>query len=253
MIYSFITAQALVHIFFVWAQKLKNWGVIDIAWGLGFLVTTYTAAVYYQNFSFSSWLVLAMVSFWGLRLAVYLFKRNHGKPEDFRYAQFREEWKPNENLQAYIKVFFFQGLLMFLITLPQLFFIKRGFDLHLGAVEIIGFLIWLIGITFEVLADSQLAKFKKDPSNKRKIMKTGVWSLSRHPNYFGEVCLWWGFYILLFNYIPWWTIVGPLLITFFIANVTGIPLLEERYKDNQEFQEYKGRTNMFFPWFPKKG
>lgn len=252
MIYSFIAAQAFVHIFFVWAQKLKNWGVIDIAWGLGFLVTTYTAALYYQNFSTSSWLVLTMVSFWGLRLAIYLFKRNHGKPEDFRYAQFREEWKPNENLQAYIKVFFFQGLLMFLITLPQLYFIKTGFDFNLGLIEIIGALVWLLGITFEVLADSQLANFKKDPSNKGKVMTKGVWSLSRHPNYFGEVCLWWGFYILLFSYIPWWTIVGPLLITFFIANVTGIPLLEQRYKDNQEFQEYKGRTNMFFPWFPKK-
>lgn len=219
---------------------------------MGFLVTTYTCAINYSNFSFSSLIVLALVSLWGIRLTVYLFKRNHGKPEDFRYAQFRQEWKPSENKQAYVKVFVFQGLLMFLITLPQLLFIKSNQTISWGIVEIIGLIIWGTGFIFETLADTQLANFKKNTNNKGKVMTQGVWALSRHPNYFGEVCLWWGFFILLIKYVPLWTIIGPLLITFFIANVTGIPLLEERYKENPDFQKYKERTNMFFPWFPKK-
>ena len=114
MIASFLSAQFLTHLFFLWAQKIKNWGVIDIAWGLGFLVTTYTASIYYNNFNL---ITLLLISIWGLRLAIYLFRRNHGKPEDWRYRKFREDWKPKENINAYLKVFVFQGVLMFLISL----------------------------------------------------------------------------------------------------------------------------------------
>lgn len=252
MIWALITPQVLTHIFFTWAQKIKNWGVIDIAWGLGFVVTNITALAQVGSFSFSNILVTSMTSFWAFRLAIYLFKRNHGKPEDWRYAQFREEWKPNSNLQGYLKVFVFQGLLMFAVSLPQVVFILSGKQLEWGILEILGLIIWVQGITFETLADSQLAKFKKSPENKGKVMMSGVWSLSRHPNYYGEVSLWWGFFLMLYNYIPIWTVIGPLLITFFIVNVTGIALLEKRYESNQEFQKYKGRTNMLFPWFPKK-
>ena len=251
MLTTFLAAQILVHAFFVWAQKLKNWGVIDIAWSLGFIITTSTAAFVFKNGSISSLIVCLMVSIWGLRLSGYLFKRNHGKPEDWRYAKFRNEWKPNENIQAYLKVFVFQGILMFVVTLPQIYFIKSGMELQLGILEIIGFSIWVLGMVFEVAADTQLAKFKKDKSQKVKFLTTGVWSFSRHPNYFGEISIWIGFFVMLSNYIPLWTIIGPLVITFFIANVTGIPLIEEKYKDNEEFQRYKKRTNMFFPWKSK--
>lgn len=252
MIWSLISALVLTHTFFFWAQKIKNWGVIDIAWGLGFLFTTYTCAIYYHQFSLSSVLVLLMVSIWGLRLAFYLFKRNHGQPEDWRYQQFRKQWAPHENIQAYLKVFVFQGVLMFLITLPQMIFIKSGQSLEFSPLVVVGVSIWCIGMTFEILADLQLAKFKANPLNKGKIMTQGVWALSRHPNYFGEVSLWWGFYLMLLSYIPWWTVLGPVLITFFIVKVTGLPLLEQRYENRLGFKEYKERTNMFLPWFPKK-
>ena len=252
MLIVIFAAQLLVHIFFLWAQKIKNWGVIDIAWSLGFIVTTLTSVVVFDNFSFSALIVSGMVMLWGLRLSSYLFIRNHGKPEDWRYAQFRQEWKPNENIQGYFKVFVFQGILMFVVTLPQVFFIKSGEVLQSGVLEIAGVLIWLIGMTFEVLADTQLAKFKNSKEKKPRFLMTGVWSLSRHPNYFGEISIWIGFFIMLFNYVPIWTVVGPLVITFFIANVTGIAMLEEKYKDNEDFQKYKEKTNMFFPWPPRK-
>ena len=252
MLIVIAAAQVLVHIFFLWAQKVKNWGVIDIAWSLGFITTTVTSMIVFNNISISASIVTTMVVLWGLRLSGYLYIRNHGKPEDWRYAKFREEWKPNENIQAYLKVFVFQGILMFVVTLPQIFFIKSGENLEFGLLEIVGGLIWLVGMIFEVLADSQLAKFKNSKENKPRFLTTGVWSLSRHPNYFGEISIWTGFFIMLFNYIPIWTVIGPLIITFFIANVTGIAMLEEKYKDNEDFQRYKERTNMFFPWFPKK-
>ena len=252
MLIVIFAAQILVHIFFLWAQKIKNWGVIDIAWSLGFIVTTLTSVVVFDNFSFSALIVSGMVMLWGLRLSSYLFIRNHGKPEDWRYAQFRQEWKPNENIQGYFKVFVFQGILMFVVTLPQVFFIRSGEVLQSGVLEITGVLIWLIGMTFEVLADTQLAKFKNNKEKKPRFLMTGVWSLSRHPNYFGEISIWIGFFIMLFNYVPIWTVVGPLVITFFIANVTGIAMLEEKYKDNEDFQKYKEKTNMFFPWPPRK-
>jgi steroid 5-alpha reductase family enzyme len=252
MLIVIFAAQLLVHIFFLWAQKIKNWGVIDIAWSLGFIVTTLTSVVVFDNFSFSALIVSGMVMLWGLRLSSYLFIRNHGKPEDWRYAQFRQEWKPNENIQGYFKVFVFQGILMFVVTLPQVFFIRSGEVLQSGVLEIAGVLIWLIGMTFEVLADTQLAKFKNNKEKKPRFLMTGVWSLSRHPNYFGEISIWIGFFIMLFNYVPIWTVVGPLVITFFIANVTGIAMLEEKYKDNEDFQKYKEKTNMFFPWPPRK-
>lgn len=252
MLSVFIAPQVLVHLFFVWAQKIKNWGVIDIAWSLGFIVTTITSAITFRNYSISALIVISMVAVWALRLAIYLFIRNHGKPEDWRYAQFRNEWKPNENIQGYLKVFVLQGLLMFIVTLPQIFFIKSSQNLSFGVLEVTGFLIWCIGMFFEVMADYQLAMFKAQEHKESRFLMTGVWSLSRHPNYFGEVSIWLGFFIMLFNYIPIWTVVGPLVITFFIANISGIPLMEEKYKDNEEFQKYKERTNMFFPWFPKK-
>lgn len=252
MLLALITAQVLTHAFFIWAQKIKNWGVIDIAWGLGFIVTTLTVFLQVDQVSISKLIVFMMTCIWSLRLSIYLFVRNHGKPEDWRYQQFRSEWAPNENVQAYLKVFVFQGLLMFLISLPQMLFIRDEKIINWGLMEVVGLIIWIQGFMFETLADWQLARFKKDVSNKGKVMTKGVWSLSRHPNYYGEVTLWWGFYIMLFNYVPWWTAIGPLLITFFIVNVTGIALLEKRYEGNQEFEKYKGRTSVFFPWFPKK-
>lgn len=252
MLLALITAQVLTHAFFIWAQKIKNWGVIDIAWGLGFIVTTLTVFLQVDQVSISKLIVFMMTCIWSLRLSIYLFVRNHGKPEDWRYQKFRSEWAPNENVQAYLKVFVFQGLLMFLISLPQMLFIRDEKIINWGLMEVVGLIIWIQGFMFETLADWQLARFKKDVSNKGKVMTKGVWSLSRHPNYYGEVTLWWGFYIMLFNYVPWWTAIGPLLITFFIVNVTGIALLEKRYEGNQEFEKYKGRTSVFFPWFPKK-
>ncbi len=252
MLTIIIAPQILTHLFFIWAQKIKNWAVIDTAWSLGFIVTVITSMITYKNYSLSSMIVALLVSIWALRLSVFLFKRNHGKPEDWRYTQFREEWKPNENIHGYLKVFVFQGILMFVVTLPQIFFIKSGNTLKLGALECIGLGLWLFGMIFEVLADNQLENFKNNPNKESKFMTKGVWSLSRHPNYFGEVTIWFGFYIMLFNYIPSWTIIGPLIITFFIANVTGIPLFEKKYSGNLEFEAYKERTNMFFPWFPKK-
>jgi steroid 5-alpha reductase family enzyme len=252
MIAVLISAQILTHLFFLYAQKITNWGVIDIAWGLGFVIIGFTSLLIFENFHLTSWLVFAMVNAWGLRLAIFLFKRNHGKAEDWRYAKFRNEWAPYSTLNAYFKIFVFQGLLMFLISLPQIVFWSSKQTIHFNVFTLLGFLLWVIGMTFEIVSDHQLARFKKEPTNKGKLMQSGLWRYSRHPNYFGEVTLWWGLWLMLLPFNPWWTILGPLLISFFIVNVTGLPLLEERYKGREDFIIYKNKTNIFFPWFPKK-
>jgi steroid 5-alpha reductase family enzyme len=145
-----------------------------------------------------------------------------------------------------------QGLLMVIISLPVTHVILFG-QTSLSIIDLLGILVWMTGYAFEVIGDYQLLQYKKDPSSRGKIMKTGLWRYTRHPNYFGEVTLWWGMYVIAFSVSNgWMTIAGPLTITFLILKVSGIPLLEEKYKDNPEFQTYKRRTSAFFPLPPGK-
>jgi steroid 5-alpha reductase family enzyme len=177
--------------------------------------------------------------------------RNRGKSEDPRYRKWRQEWGKHSVIRAFLQVFLLQGLLIIIISLPVTFIIlgQKPF----GIFDIIGFCIWLVGFSFEAVGDYQLMQYKRDPANKGTIMTKGLWTYTRHPNYFGEVILWWGIYIIALS-VPqgWLTILGPLTITFLILKVSGIPLLEEKYKENQEFQVYKRRTSAFFPLPPRK-
>ncbi len=141
---------------------------------------------------------------------------------------------------------------MVIISLPVTFIIVHAQDSG-SILSVLGICIWLTGFFFEAVGDYQLAKYKKDTASKGKIMTQGLWSYTRHPNYFGEVTLWWGMYVIALS-VPngWMTFPGPLTITFLILKVSGIPLLEEKYKDNPEFQAYKRRTSAFFPLPPGK-
>lgn len=226
--------------------------IADIAWGLGFITVAWAFRGKYDppvasNFT----LILVLTTLWGLRLATHIFSRNVGKAEDYRYKAWRDEWGKWFFLRSYLQVFLLQGLFMVLISFSAAVAVFG--PSRVGFFGVIGTFLWILGFVFESLGDWQLRKFIKNPHNKGKIMKDGLWKYTRHPNYFGEVAQWWGIFLITFS-SPYFLLaaVSPLVITYLLLKVSGIPMLEKKYEDNAEFQEYKKVTNAFFPWFPKK-
>jgi steroid 5-alpha reductase family enzyme len=235
-----------VNIFFLIAILRKNFAVIDIGWGLGFILISLIAYMYHPN-SFRNAFLLMLVTIWGLRLAIYIFGRSRGKPEDHRYAKFRQEWQPHPNLHAWLKVFIFQGLLMVIVTLPVTVSMAQEAQ-AMSWLNYLGLKIWFIGFILEVYSDHYLNRWKSKPENKGKICTTGPWRLCRFPNYFGEVIIWYGVYLIAFDLNSAWTIIGPITINLLILKVTGIPLLEKYYEDRADYQEYAKRVPRFIPF-----
>jgi steroid 5-alpha reductase family enzyme len=245
-----IAVWAHMTLFFIIAWNLKRNDVADIAWGLGFIVVAVVNVV--NNLYLRSGVILVLAIFWGLRLATYIYLRNRGKKEDYRYKQMKKDWQGSQLVNTYFKVFMFQGLMMILVSAPLLLVsvlpqAQTGIWLYLGII------IWLVGFFFETVGDWQLYKFKQDPANKGKIMTKGLWQYTRHPNYFGEVTMWWGIFIIMLG-LPygWLALISPITITLLILGISGVPMLEKRYDDNQVYQEYKKKTSAFFPWLPKQ-
>jgi steroid 5-alpha reductase family enzyme len=228
---------------------LKRNDVADFAWGLGFVTLAWTSFLY-SGFSERGLLATLLVTIWGSRLAWHIYLRNRGKAEDYRYQIWRKEWK-YFYLRSFLQVFLLQGVLLYLIALPFLY-INHASDWGVNLLDFIGVVIWSIGFYFESTGDSQLKKFISNPNNKGKIMNTGLWKYSRHPNYFGEVTQWWGIYVMTLS-LPFGfvTIIGPLTITILILFVSGVPLLEKKYLGRPDFEEYKEKTSIFFPLPPK--
>ncbi len=257
--------------FFIIATALKNNGLVDIGWGLGFCMLAIMLLPSYGS-NDRQVLITALTLLWGFRLAVFLFFRNYGKPEDFRYAQWRKEWGKWVIPRSFLQVFMLQGFFMLIIALPIILVLNANLDFLLGAVETadgitgygplqtiglgitdyIGAAIFFIGLFFETVGDQQNYFFKKDPKNKGKVMKYGLWKYTRHPNYFGECLIWWGIALVAlpvqYGYLAF---ISPVIITFLLLKVSGIPMLEKKYDDNPEYQEYKKQTSAFIPWKSK--
>lgn len=240
-------------IIFIVAQLLKNNSIVDSFWGPGFLIVGLFTFMKSENIGARSILVTSLVTIWGLRLFMHIFTRNWNKPEDYRYVNMRKRWGTRfPFIKAYLNVFLLQGILLFIVALPIINANTSKLQ-DIGVVGYLGLVLWLIGFFFEVVGDKQLKDFKKDSFNKGKLMTTGLWSYTRHPNYFGEATLWWGIFLISINNIKeLWIVTGPVAITFLLLFVSGVPLLERKYKDRKDFIEYSKKTNMFIPWFPKK-
>jgi steroid 5-alpha reductase family enzyme len=227
---------------FVISLIKKDNGVADIGWGLGFVVLAWAN---YQGHL----LLPILASFWGLRLAIYLFIRNWNKEEDWRYQNWRKAWGKTFLWRSFLQVFMLQGFFLFLIAIP----LMNQSVQEVRIIQMIGSAVWLIGFLWESIADYQLFQFKKDPTNKGKVMKTGLWAYSRHPNYFGEILVWWGIFICSLSpdsTIPWYLlIISPLTITYLLAKVSGVPMLEYKYKDRPDYQIYVKNTPSLIPKF----
>ncbi len=232
------------------ATYMKNAGIIDIGWGLGFVIV----ALFQQIIQATAigWILVSMVALWGLRLAYHIGKRNLGKPEDFRYANFRREWGKSFYVRAYIQLFLFQGLLMGIVSLSFLEGLKQQ-QIANVAVFVLGITLFVIGYAFEAIGDAQLKAHVSDPSKKGTLIQTGLWRYTRHPNYFGEAVLWWGIFMVSLSFgAPWWTIIGPITITYLVRFLSGVPMLEKRMQKYPGFEAYSKQTSIFFPWFVKK-
>ena len=232
---------------------IKNASIVDIVWGAGFAITSWVLALTVYGDNGRQILLAVMVGLWGTRLAVYLAKRNIGHGEDWRYKAMRKKAGKKFPVSSLITVFGLQGVLMWVVSLPVQF--GNGDDSPgIGPVAVIGVMVWLVGLSFESIGDLQLARFKKNPNNAGKVLDTGLWSVTRHPNYFGDALLWWGVGIVgaetgsgLIGFI------GPLVMTFFLLRVSGVPLLERSLsKRRAGYAEYVARTSAFFPRPPKK-
>lgn len=239
-------------LWFIISLIKKRNDVADVAWGTGFVLLTWLA-YYLSNHSGARSLISGvMVSLWGLRLSWHIHQRNRNKAEDYRYQKWRMEWGRWFYLRSLAQVYLLQGILLFIIATPLLV-IQLYATTTLGLLDYLGMAIWAMGMYFEVLGDAQLARFIKNPLNKGKLMQGGLWAYTRHPNYFGEVLLWWGIWIMALN-VPYGylTVAGPLMITYLILKVSGIPMLESKMKEHPDFDAYQKRTSKFFPMPPRQ-
>jgi len=250
-LFAVLVVVTVMSSLFVLALALHDNSIVDIAYGAVYLVLGWSVYLAYGTAHPRSLLLLALISLWGARLTVHLFLRKgvrHG--EDFRYRKWREEWGENFVWRSFLQVFMLQGAVILMVALPLLLVIHRPGG-ALGALDLLGVLLWLCGFLFEAIADWQLLHFKRAPQNRGRLIQSGLWRYSRHPNYFGEALLWWGPCLIAFG-APLGVIglLSPLVIGFLLLRVSGIPMLEAKYEGEPEFEDYKLRTSAFFPWFP---
>ena len=253
MLVSALAIVVLMLSTWVLSLILKNASIVDIVWGLGFVMVAWVVRLSTDANNARQWLLVAMVTVWGLRLAGYLFWRNHGNGEDFRYRAMRKHYGPRFGLISLVTVFALQGALMFVVSLSvQLG--QADATPNIGVIAYIGVALWLVGLFFEAVGDAQLARFKADPANQGMVMRTGLWRYTRHPNYFGDSCVWWGIGLVAAETGSGaWGLIGSLVMTILVRRVSGVPMLEKTMgKRRPGYAEYVATTSPFFPRPPKK-
>jgi steroid 5-alpha reductase family enzyme len=242
----------LVAVFF-WLISLvrSDVSIVDSLWSLMFLLVALVYGWFDGNSGPRELLVLALVAVWALRLSIYITWRNHGQPEDYRYQEIRANNEPGFRYKSLYIVFILQAALAWIISLPLAGAISG--QSAIGLLDYAGISLIVIGVFFEAVGDLQLARFKRNPANAGKVLDTGLWRYTRHPNYFGNFTLWWGFYLVALSAGAWWTVISPVLMTFLLLKVSGVALLEKDISERRpRYQQYIRRTNAFFPGKPRK-
>lgn len=253
MLVSAITIGIVMVLTWILSLAVRNASIVDIVWGAGFAINSWVLAITIDGDPTRQLVMALLVGIWGMRLAGYLAKRNIGHGEDWRYVAMRKKMGPKFPVVSLITVFGLQGVLMWSVSLPVMF-ANADATPPLGPVAIMGIMVWIVGFGFESVGDLQLARFKKDPANQGKVMDQGLWSLTRHPNYFGDALLWWGIAIVaaetgsgILGFI------GPVIMTFLLMRVSGVPILEKSLSKRREgYAEYVAKTSGFIPRPPKR-
>ena len=243
----------LVTLLWLYSVKIKNVSIIDIFWGMGFVIVNAIYGYYSGEYTERQLLLLILVSIWGIRLSAYLGWRNWGQPEDYRYQQFRQDYGPERYWWfSYFQVFLLQGGLVLIVSLPLLA-VHANPSAGLNLLDYFGIGIWCIGFLFEAGGDYQLAKFKANPENKGKVLDHGFWKYTRHPNYFGDATVWIAYALFCVASESYWPVIGPIIMILLIIKVSGVAMLERTLKDTKpQYKEYIRKTSAFIPWFPKK-
>ena len=254
---TLIASLSFFTLIFIISLIRNDYSTVDVFWGLAQVFIGIILWVFYRPIELIHMILFVMISLWGFRLSLYLYLRNWHKPEDFRYVAMRRDWKgPYEKVHAFFKVFMLQGLFAFLMSFTFTSSIALEGSLNVY-ILIVGIVLFSVGFFFESVGDQQMRQFKKDPSNKGLLMTKGLWKYTRHPNYFGEVAVWWGIFITALS-VQATTLqiillgISPLTITYLLLYLSGIPMLEKKYEERDDFKHYKSKTSSFFPWFPKK-
>jgi steroid 5-alpha reductase family enzyme len=244
----------LMTLLWLVSLALRNSSIVDIFWGTGFVIVTWIAFLLTAaGFAPRKLLLDVLVTIWGLRLTLHILTRNWGKPEDFRYQVWRTEAGAAWWWKSFFKVFFLQGILLWVVATPLLAAQISFQPLRLTWLDYAAIPMWLVGFIFEAVGDWQLRRFKSNLANKGKVLNTGVWRYTRHPNYFGDATQWWAYYLVALAAGGWWTIVSPLIMTGLLMRVSGVTLLEKSLKEAKPgYQGYIETTSEFIPWFPRK-
>lgn len=242
--------MTLIWLLSLW---LKDSSIVDIFWGTGFVIAVwFYFSLTVEGFLFRKLLITSITTIWGLRLSLHILIRNLGKGEDFRYRKWRQEVGPAWWWRSFFKVFLLQGVLMWIISSPLL---AAQIDAtpDLTWLDFAGAAIWLMGFFFEAVGDWQLMRFKAEPANQGKLLTSGLWRYTRHPNYFGDAAQWWGFYLIAVAAGGWYTIFSPIIMTLLLRRVSGVTMLEKTLKKTKPgYKEYVESVNAFIPWFPRK-
>jgi steroid 5-alpha reductase family enzyme len=232
---------------------LKNVSIVDLFWGTGFVIVNIFYFIKTEAFTARPIILLVLVAIWGLRLSFYLAWRNIGKGEDFRYGEFRKKYGEKHYWWiSFFQTFLLQGVLIWIISLPLLGVNLLSRTESLNFIDYIGILVWAVGFIFEAGGDYQMVKFRMNKANRGRVLNTGLWRYTRHPNYFGDAAVWWGYGLLCLAASGYVYVLGSLVMTLLLIKVSGVALLEKTLKDQKPgYLDYIQNTNSFFPWFPK--
>jgi steroid 5-alpha reductase family enzyme len=217
-----------------------------------FLAAALVYAAAADSYTERNLLLLVLITIWALRLSIFLAVRNWGEDEDRRYQKIRANNQPHFNLKSIYIIFGLQAILAWIISIPLL--LALSFNPGIGIIELLATALWMIGFLFEAIADQQLYRFKSDPENKGKVLDTGLWAYSRHPNYFGEFLVWWAYFLFALSSGAWWTVFSPILMTVLLLKVSGVSLMEKDITERRaRYRRYIETTNAFFPGKSKPG
>jgi steroid 5-alpha reductase family enzyme len=252
-VYAHGLAVVIGAAFLTWLLSVyrRNVAIVDSLWSLLFVLLAGTYVLGQPRAGPRAALMLILVSIWALRLSIYITSRNWGHAEDRRYQAIRARNQPHFELKSLYLIFILQALLAWIISLPLLGASAKASPL--GLLDAAGAALWLLGFVFEAGGDWQLARFKARADNQGSVMDRGFWRLTRHPNYFGDFCIWWGLYLVAVAAGAWWSLPGPLLMSVLLLRVSGVTLLEKDIAARRpQYAEYVRRTNAFFPGPPKR-
>jgi steroid 5-alpha reductase family enzyme len=253
-IFLYTLVVLFIIAFALWiVSRIKNdVGIVDSFWSL-LILAAGLCFLFFADMTITDrhTIIAILLAVWAIRLAAHITWRNWGQEEDSRYQTIRENNQPNFEFKSLYIVFLLQALLALIVALPLMSIFSS--ETAINSLDYIALALWLTGMFFETVGDLQLARFKASDKNRGQVLNTGLWRYSRHPNYFGEFCIWWAFFLFAVSSGYWWSIVSPLLMSILLLKVSGVSLLESTISERRPgYASYCRTTNAFFPWFPKK-